>query len=499
MGKINFKNKDLISILDLSKGEILYLCNRGKEMYDMEKNRKRYELSLTAKKKLAYLFYEASTRTRTSFITAIEELGGLAVGFAGIEGTSIMKKETIRDTVMMYWANHSDIIAMRHPLDGSVQWAADVAGIPVINGGDGKNEHPTQSLLDLLTMYLNNGENLDRITLGLGGDLAHGRTIRSLTLALSHFDDITIKWSADDFFGMPKDLEELLNQRNVKVIREDKAEDVLKSSDFYYMTRPQTERMKNVPMEKVMEMIEKARITKEKLAGSKAKLLHPLPVNSEIAEITYDAYFTDNQLFFFQAECGPFIRKRIVFEFLNNEEYVLFEGKLNPALEYGNNRLKRASSGKLTQGKFIDDIANGTVLDHLEPCAAQKICSELKILDKGYFAFTADCRGKKSFMKTNIMNVTERDLKRISFISADPTVNYVKDGIVADKFVYLLCKNISCITREIIEDVPPKFYNDNGTVRCRYCRRPYEITNPKVTPEEKKRYMNSLPKEIEKI
>ena len=99
------------------------------------------------------MFYEPSTRTRTSFNTGMRELGGRYDGFSGTEGTSVMKNETVRDTVTMMCANHNDVLVMRHPLDGSLQWAADVANIPVINGGDGRNEHPTQALLDVLTIY----------------------------------------------------------------------------------------------------------------------------------------------------------------------------------------------------------------------------------------------------------------------------------------------------------------------------------------------------------
>ena len=137
------------------------------------------------------MFYEPSTRTRTSFNTGMRELGGRYDGFSGTEGTSVMKNETVRDTVTMMCANHNDVIVMRHPLDGSLQWAADVANIPVINGGDGKNEHPTQALLDVLTIYALREGKLDGLRIGFGGDLSHGRTVRSLSLALSHFDDIT--------------------------------------------------------------------------------------------------------------------------------------------------------------------------------------------------------------------------------------------------------------------------------------------------------------------
>ena len=142
-------------------------------MAELEKTGQRNSLRDALKHRtLSYMFYEPSTRTRTSFNTGMRELGGRYDGFSGTEGTSVMKSETVRDTVTMMCANHNDVIVMRHPMDGSLQWAADVANIPVINGGDGKNEHPTQALLDVLTIYALKGGKLDGLRVGFGGDLS---------------------------------------------------------------------------------------------------------------------------------------------------------------------------------------------------------------------------------------------------------------------------------------------------------------------------------------
>src|SRR3989344_2346468 len=117
-----FLNKDIISITDFTKEDLLYLCQKAGHMHQLEKNGGRYSLNeVFRRKRLGYLFFEPSTRTRTSFITAMHELGGKVDGFSGTEGTSVMKKESIRDTGMMFWANHFDVLVMRHPIDGSVQ------------------------------------------------------------------------------------------------------------------------------------------------------------------------------------------------------------------------------------------------------------------------------------------------------------------------------------------------------------------------------------------
>lgn len=498
--EINFKDRDIISITDFSKEEILYLCKRAKKMHDLEKNNERDSLSNELKNKaLAYMFYEPSTRTKTSFITAMRQLGGSCDGFSGIEGTSVMKKETIRDTVMMMEANHFDVIVMRHPLGGSLQWAADVASIPVINGGDGENEHPTQSLLDIFTLYLLCNENLDGINIGFGGDLSHGRTIRSLSIALSCFKDITIRWAAEDFLGMPEDLVKLLKSREVSVIREKSVEDVISNVQFYYMTRPQLERMEGITQKDVMEMMKRSRIDLNKVQESNVRLMHPLPVNSEIAEIDYEVYFDESQAFFQQAENGIFLRKALIHEMLKDVESVQFSGKLNPLLEYGNNRLKRVIKENVKEGRrFIDNIANGTVVDHLLPGTEQKIVAELDLMNRGSSAIPAHLpKSGKSFLKTDLPELNERELKKITLISPEATVNYIKDGKVADKFVYLLCKNTNCVTRVVNEDIPPKFYSDNGTIRCRYCRKSYSITSEKVSQKEKEEFINSFPEGIE--
>jgi aspartate carbamoyltransferase catalytic subunit len=498
----DFKNMDVISITDFSESDITRLCEEGKRMFHLEMDDLRYSLcSELRDKALAYMFYEPSTRTRTRFITGMRELGGSSDGFSGTEGTSVMKKETIRDTIKMMEANHFDVIVMRHPLDGSLQWAADVADIPVINGGDGKNEHPTQALLDILTLYMHNDGKLDNLSIGFGGDLSHGRTIRSLSLALSHFKNMTIRWAAEDFLGMPKDLEDILKSKGVSVIREKEVKDVLKKVRSYYMTRPQIERMKGVSPEMVDKLMERYRIDLSKVEGSDLKLLmHPLPVNSEIAEIDYRVYFRECQGFFHQAEFGVLLSKALLYEMLKDTKYARFSGALNPGLEFGNNRLKRRVKGETKKGRFIDKIDNGVVLDHLVYPSAIRVSEALDLTKRRYDSISADmAKMKISFLKTNLMELAERELKRAALISPDPTVNYVRDGKVIDKFVYLLCKNDNCVTRAVNEDVPPKFYDDEGKIRCRYCRRSYDVKNRKVSARDISSYIASLPKKIERV
>jgi aspartate carbamoyltransferase catalytic subunit len=496
-----FRDRDVISITDFSRAEILHLCAAGRRMEELEKSGRRNSLRDALKHRtLSYMFYEPSTRTRTSFNTGMRELGGRYDGFSGTEGTSVMKNETVRDTVTMMCANHNDVLVMRHPLDGSLQWAADVANIPVINGGDGRNEHPTQALLDVLTIYSLREARLDGLRIGFGGDLSHGRTVRSLSLALSHFDDITIRWAAEDFLGMPPDLVELLADRGVKVVRDGSVRDVMRQVDFYYMTRPQLERMPGVKQRDIVSMMKQYRIDLSKIEGFDVRVLHPLPVNSEIAEIDYRVYFTPAQAFFSQAEYGIFLRKALLHEMLGHEGYRRYDGRLPQVLGTGNNRLPRQARGAARSGMFIDRIQDGTVIDHLQPGTLRAVSDALDLENRGYSCTTATIPEKPNpFIKTNLRDLPERDLKRIALLSPEPTIDSVKDGRIAEKFVYLLCANTNCITRTINEDVPPRFFRDGGAIRCRYCRRPYLVSHRKVTAVERKAYVDSLPAVIEPV
>jgi aspartate carbamoyltransferase catalytic subunit len=496
---VDLKNRDVISITDFSREEILHLCRIGAMMYEKEKSGDRHAFSRSLLgRSLASMFYEPSTRTRTSFNTGMRELGGQTDGFSGAEGTSVMKKETIRDTVTMMGANHFDVAVMRHPLDGSLQWAADVARIPVINGGDGKNEHPTQALLDLLTLYVLNEGTLDGLSVGFGGDLSHGRTIRSLSLALSHFENVTIRWAAEDFLGMPGDLVRLLEHRGVTVTREESVRDVMAGVEYYYMTRPQLERMPGVSDREISEMMGRYRIDLDKVEGFDVKVLHPLPVNSEVAEIDHRVYFHSAQAFFRQAEFGIFLRKALLHEILKHDGYIPYEGALLRQLEFGNNRLARTITGKTEERMFIDRIHNGTVVDHLAPGSRKQVDDALSLEDRGQTCITASISQKRNpFIKTDLAELSERDLKNIALISPEPTVNYIRDGHVVEKFIYLLCENDNCVTRVINEDVPPKFYNDGGAIRCRYCRSELHVRSPKVTAAELEAFVGSIPDRID--
>jgi len=260
--------------------------------------------------------------------------------------------------------------------------------------------------------------------------------------------------------------------------------------------------MKGISQEDIIKMMQKYRIDLEKVKDFDVKLMHPLPVNSEVAEIDYRVFFDKCQVFFQQAENGILMRKALLYEMLKHDGYIQFSGQLNPALEQGNNRLQRISKeNENEEKKFIDNIANGVVVDHLKPGSEQKIVADLNLInrDTGIIPANLPMAGK-SLLKTDLFDFNERELKTIAEISPEPTINYIREGKVVDKFVYLLCRNSDCVTRVLNEDVPPQFYRVNGGgVRCRYCRKPYTIITRKATEEEKRSFLQSLPEGIDKV
>jgi aspartate carbamoyltransferase catalytic subunit len=292
--------KSLISIQDFSKEEILHVLETAKEF---EQNRVQNFLE---GKVIASLFFEPSTRTRLSFETAINRLGAKVIGFSDASTTSQSKGETLKDTIKMV-NNYVDMIIMRHPLEGSSRYASEVADVPVVNAGDGANQHPSQTLLDLYSILKTQGK-LDGLKINMVGDLKYGRTTHSLLQAMSHFNP-TFVFTAPDALKMPVEYKEFLDAKGIKYIETDSLEDHLNDCDILYMTRVQQERFTD-PMEyeKVKDCY---RLEASMLHGVKdnMRILHPLP---RVNEIDADVDETKFAYYFTQAENGLYVRMAII-------------------------------------------------------------------------------------------------------------------------------------------------------------------------------------------
>ena len=227
------KNRSLVSIDDFTTEEITKILDMAAEF---EKNPSQ---NILQNKVVASLFFEPSTRTRLSFESAISRLGGKIIGFTDASSSSVSKGETLNDTIKTV-SNYSDLIVMRHPIEGSARYASEVAGVPVVNAGDGANQHPTQTLLDLYSIRKTQGT-LDNLNIFLVGDLKYGRTVHSLVMAMSRWNT-TFNFVAPAELRMPNEYKLYLDNLGLKYYEHTDFTEIISKADIIYMTRVQRER-----------------------------------------------------------------------------------------------------------------------------------------------------------------------------------------------------------------------------------------------------------------
>ncbi len=297
--RISLRNRSILSIADLSKEEILLILKRAEEM------KKKAPKELLKSKILASCFYEPSTRTRLSFESAMIRLGGSVIGFSDSHSTSAKKGESLHDS-MKVMGQYADLIVLRHPSEGSARAASEATDKPVINAGDGANQHPTQTLLDLFSIK-ECQKNLKGLHLAFVGDLKFGRTVHSLSLACAHFD-MRLFFVSPQRLALPEEISHSLKKQGIKFSFHRTIEEVVDKVEILYMTRIQKERLdpasyeecKNVYILKE-EMLKK---TKKNL-----KVFHPLPRVNEI-EVSIDK--TPFAYYFQQAENGLYVRMALL-------------------------------------------------------------------------------------------------------------------------------------------------------------------------------------------
>src|SRR5574344_2468618 len=228
------KSKSLVSIDQCTKEDILRILEDARH-FEQNPNQ-----DLLAGKVVATLFFEPSTRTRLSFETAVNRLGGRVIGFSDASTTSSSKGETLKDTILMV-SNYADLIVMRHHLEGAAKYASEVTNIPIINAGDGANQHPSQTMLDLYSIRKTQGKLTD-LTITMVGDLKYGRTVHSLIVGMSHFNP-TFKFVAPRELQMPDEQKNFCDKHGIKYEEYTEfTEDIINNTDILYMTRVQRER-----------------------------------------------------------------------------------------------------------------------------------------------------------------------------------------------------------------------------------------------------------------
>ena len=294
------ENRSLVSIAQYTREKILYMLDMAKE-FEKKPNRKLLEGRV-----VATLFFEPSTRTRLSFETAANRLGARVIGFTDPKVTSSSKGETLKDTILMV-SNYADIIVMRHYLEGAARYASEVAPIPIVNAGDGANQHPSQTMLDLYSIYKTQGT-LENLNIYMVGDLKYGRTVHSLSMAMRHFNP-TFHFVAPKELAMPNEYKIYCKEHGIKY-QEHTAfnEKIISDADILYMTRVQKERFSDLMEYERVKNVYVLNNDLLKSAKPNMKILHPLP---RVNEIAYEVDDNPHAYYIQQAGNGLFAREAI--------------------------------------------------------------------------------------------------------------------------------------------------------------------------------------------
>lgn len=299
------QNSSLVTLANHSREKIEYLIRMARE-FEQNPNRR-----LLEGKVVATLFFEPSTRTRLSFETAANRLGARVIGFADPKVTSGTKGETLKDTIMMV-SNYADVIVMRHYLEGAAQYASEIAPVPIVNAGDGANQHPSQTMLDLYTINQTQGR-LDDLNIYMVGDLKYGRTVHSLLMAMRHFNP-TFHFIAPDELAMPDIYKRYCEEYGIRYVEhQDFTADTISDADILYMTRVQKERF--VDLDEYERVKDRYLLKRDMLkkARPNMKILHPLP---RVNEIEYSIDETPYAYYFQQARNGLYARQALICDVL---------------------------------------------------------------------------------------------------------------------------------------------------------------------------------------
>lgn len=301
------KNRNLINADDFTTEETLEILNLAQ---DIIKSPESFS-DLCNGKILGTLFFEPSTRTRLSFESAIHRLGGDCIGFTESKSSSAAKDESLADTIRTV-SNYVDVIAMRHPNEGSATLASDYAEVPLINAGDGGHQHPTQTLTDLLTI-LETKDTLENLTIGFCGDLKFGRTVHSLTKAMSKYPNNKFIFISPEELQIPRYIKMQLEAKGVEFKEVEKLQEVIDKLDILYMTRVQRERFFNEA--DYIRLKDSYILDNKKLKNAKKDLaiLHPLP---RVNEISTEVDSDPRALYFKQVKYGVFVRMALILKLL---------------------------------------------------------------------------------------------------------------------------------------------------------------------------------------
>lgn len=482
----------LVDIHHLSTHDILQILDLSARLKDALQRRDIASYRLAGNRDLlvAQLFYESSTRTRASFEIAALRLGCRVTGFGSTEGSSVSKGESLAHTIDMFDSYACDAIVLRHPLDGAALWASKRTHVPVFNAGDGKRQHPTQTLLDLFTIRERHGR-LDHLNIIFSGDLKYGRTTHTLALALSLFPGNRFIFSSPPNLTMPRAITDLVRERGVEVHEVENVQEGIEKADIFYQTRIQRER---IPDASEFEKAKKAGVfTFALMERTKPSfgLMHPLPIDKRIPGIVPELDFHPKALYKLQAGNGVPTRMA---------ELALAMGLIElPVSSQPPSLVSNASDDfihqleihpkPLREGVSIRPIRDrGVVLDHLKPHTESLLALLLKVRERHdvYRAGTVRSVARPDNVKGILMienrMLTREEMRLVAAVSPGARVNRIENAQVVEKYELslpkriedidaLLCPNHGCITRPEHQEHVPCIFEKVGehTLRCHYC------------------------------
>ena len=482
----------LVSIKDLSREEVEFFIS------DAIGRKNSTPLQHHKGKVLASLFYENSTRTRESHERAARRLGMDVIGFSGTEGTSVKKGEPLADTLRMYEGYGANVVVLRHPLEGAARYAAEILTVPVINAGDGSNAHPTQTLLDLMTIKEKRGS-IDNLRIALVGDLKYGRTVHSLITALRLFKNIQLWLVAPDSLQMPQYLvEEFEHSTDTRVTKIADLTTALANVNVLYMTRIQRERFPEGPdgeyeYKKVSGIY---CITPELLKDKSVGIMHPLPRYKRMLEISMDVDDLPNAWYIEQAKNGLYMREAILIKLLSSG---------SQPVPKSNGQKSLWNSIPITNGQkrgehMVYRLDNGTLIDHINAGKGKDVLKVLALPEDTQLIYAHNLRssryGKKDVLGFTNRELNEQELNKVGLVAPEATINVIKDQKVMKKGTVILptvienlvvCPNPRCITSaQHNEHVHQKMIvesHDPLVLRCHYCELP--IKREEIVLKEK--------------
>ena len=492
----HFKGRDIVSIEHFTRDELEYLVHKAIEW------KKAPEDDKLKRKKLAYAFFEASTRTRISFLDAAATLGMRRMGFGSAESTSLTKHESVGHTLKVLEGYRATVLVVRHKKDGTAQYAADKLSIPVINGGDGEHEHPTQTLVDLMSIQETQGK-LSNLKVALVGDLKYGRTVHSLIKAMRQFDGNKFYLVHPDQLALPREYthyENALGEHQKEDIEGRLSlDDAVKKCDIVYMTRMQLERMPEHERKQVLGSIQLKASMFNGLDRIRPtmRVLHPLPIDADNPEIEigFDRLCPQFAYFFVQAANGLPMRE-LLLSMVDGAMGEDFKGKGYIARQLSDaSTLVRLPVGNETKERKdyqLRPVYNGTVIDHIPDQVGFKLVRALGLDDENKYSrgrvglaqgLSSKRIASKEIIHLNGHELSPQECNIIAMIAPGVTINIIRSGHVTDKYRtqlpdkithgQLQCSNTNCISLDRREDAPNIFYvihkEPAAELQCHYC------------------------------